>query len=820
MSNSLGNYIMADTPGLTLVNEAGHTIAGGAVIGGGGSSFTFRNAGTVTANGSAGIVFAPAATLVNTGTIQAAGGPLTFVNGATNTGGIIRANGSSVTFLGMAPVTGGTLDVINGGNMALNSPVSGASLHIASGAGAFLTSTTYTGGSIDVQGALILQSGAISGGTVSNSGLIQISSGGLSMLSGSISNAGTISIADSSSLQVNGGSTFTNTGVIELNASGGGSALHLVGAGDVTLTGSGSLAMSNSLGNYIMADTPGLTLVNEAGHTIAGGAVIGGGGSSFTFRNAGTVTANGSAGIVFAPAATLVNTGTIQAAGGPLTFVNGATNTGGIIRANGSSVTFLGMAPVTGGTLDVINGGNMALNSPVSGASLHIASGAGAFLTSTTYTGGSIDVQGALILQSGAISGGTVSNSGLIQISSGGLSMLSGSISNAGTISIADSSSLQVNGGSTFTNNGVITMNASGGTSDLRLSGGGSVTLTGSGSLAMSSSLGNSITADTPGMTLVNDAGHTIAGAGRIGTAGSSFTFQNAGTVAATGGGIVLGPQVTFGNFAGGTLTGGTYNVASTFQFTGADIVTNAAGITLDGAGARIVDHAGNSGIRNFANNTGSFAALNGAVLPTLGAFTNSGAVAIGSGVTLAASGYRQTAGSTILNGTLAAPVTLEAGSLSGTGTINGSLVNAGGTINPGNSPGPLYIAGDFEQRLAGVLSLVLTPTGLDQLIIGGAATLGGTLNILLADGLLPTHGQSFSILQFASRGGTEFATANLPNPWSRLLYLDNEVLFQYQTPEPASWLLLAGGLACMLRRKHSAVSRSVEPVSRGSRVA
>ena len=34
--------------------------------------------------------------------------------------------------------------------------------------------------------------------------------------------------------------------------------------------------------------------------------------------------------------------------------------------------------------------------------------------------------------------------------------MLSGSMTNTGTISIADSSSLQVTGGSTFTNNGVI----------------------------------------------------------------------------------------------------------------------------------------------------------------------------------------------------------------------------------------------------------------------------------------------------------------------------------------------------------------------------
>ena len=808
MSNSTGNRIYADTPGMTLLNAAGHTISGAGMIGAAGSPFTFQNAGTVTASGSAGMVFTPTATLVNTGLIRAAGGPLTFLNGAANTLGTIRADGSTVSFSG-GLVSGGTLDVVNGGAMALNSNVSGTTLQVASGAGATLAAATYNGGSINVQGTLTLQSAEVAGGTVVNSGTIQTATGYRSALGGSVTNTGTISVADYSGLRFTGGSAYANNGLITLNAGAYGvSDLGLAGGGTVTLAGSGSLAMSNSTGNRIYADNPGMTLLNAAGHTISGAGMIGTGGSPLTFQNAGTVTASGSSGMVFHTAATLVNTGLIRAAGGPLTFLNGAANTGGTIRADGSAASFDG-GRISGGTLDVINGGSMALNSTnISDAALQIASGAGATLIGATYTGGSINVQGTLTLQSVTVAGGTVANSGLIQNAMGGMSSLGGSVTNTGTIDVADSSGLQFTGGSAYANNGLITLNAAGGSSDLRLAGGGTVTLSGGGSLAMSNSAGNHISADTPGMTLVNAAGHTISGAGVIGGSGAAFSFQNAGTVAATGGGIVLGSAVTFANFANQTLTGGTYNIAATFQFTGADIVTNAANITLDGPGARIVDHAGNSGIRNFANNTGSFAALNGAVLPTLGAFTNSGAMVIGSGVTLAASGYRQTAGSTVLNGTLAAPVTLEAGSLSGAGTIDGSLVNAGGTIDPGNSPGPLYIAGDLEQRLAGILNLVLTPTGFDQLLIGGAATLGGTLNILLADGFLPTHGQSFSILQFASRGGTQFATANLPNPWSRLLYLDNEVLFQYQTPEPASWLLLAGGLGWMLRRRRPAASR------------
>ena len=371
---------------------------------------------------------------------------------------------------------------------------------------------------------------------------------------------------------------------------------------------------------------------------------------------------------------------------------------------------------------------------------------------------------------------------------------------------------LEFTGGSTYTNNGQIALNGT-----LLLAGSGAVTLAGTGTLT---STGGTIAAYDPSMTLVNGASHAIAGFGTVGGGGAGFTFDNLGTVAASGGpgltftggafqnngtlAINAGSQVfvtgSFDNFASQTLTGGTYDLSCTFGFADADMVTNAADIILDGAG-HIVDQMYVDGLRNFAANSGSFTLENGASLPTLGQFTNSGSMSIGAGSTMQATGYTQTAGTTIVNGTLDTPVTLDGGTLSGTGHVTGAVVNAAGTINPGNSPGTLYFDSSFEQDAAGVLNMEIGSGGFDRLIVGGAADLGGTLNILLASGYYPVYGQTFDIMEYASYSGT-FATVNLPSPWSVLIYGDHELSFEYIAPEPASWLMLAGGLGLIWRRR------------------
>ena len=79
--------------------------------------------------------------------------------------------------------------------------------------------------------------------------------------------------------------------------------------------------------------------------------------------------------------------------------------------------------------------------------------------------------------------------------------------------------------------------------------------------------------------------------------------------------------------------------------------------------------------------------------------------------------------------------VTLSGGVLRGAGTVR-RIVNSGGTVEPGSSPGTLTIDGDFTQTAGGTLKLEIagSATGqFDRLIVGEVASLGGTLAIVSA---------------------------------------------------------------------------------------
>jgi hypothetical protein len=132
--------------------------------------------------------------------------------------------------------------------------------------------------------------------------------------------------------------------------------------------------------------------------------------------------------------------------------------------------------------------------------------------------------------------------------------------------------------------------------------------------------------------------------------------------------------------------------------------------------------------------------------------------------------GFTQTAGSTTLNGgTIASSTTMniQGGTFTGVGTETGNLTSSGQAI-PGLPIGTLTVSGNYTQSSSGALSVDIgghTPgTQYDQLNLtgSGAASLGGTLNVSLANGFIPVGGDSFTIMSFASRSGT-FGTLNVP---------------------------------------------------------
>jgi T5SS/PEP-CTERM-associated repeat protein len=104
-------------------------------------------------------------------------------------------------------------------------------------------------------------------------------------------------------------------------------------------------------------------------------------------------------------------------------------------------------------------------------------------------------------------------------------------------------------------------------------------------------------------------------------------------------------------------------------------------------------------------------------------------------------------------------------GQVRGDGNIVASIQN-GGLVSPGTSPGALHIQGVYTQTAAGKLQIDLagtTPgTQYDQLLVSGAVSLAGTLEVMLSSGFIPAENNAFDILDFASLTGT-FTTLSLP---------------------------------------------------------
>ena len=307
------------------------------------------------------------------------------------------------------------------------------------------------------------------------------------------------------------------------------------------------------------------------------------------------------------------------------------------------------------------------------------------------------------------------------------------------------------------------------------------------------------IYADAPGTSIINQAGATfdfqadaslsnayglytgvsftnsgiLQKSAGTGTSSISFSLSNTGTIEVDSG--TLYQSGSFSNFSGTTLTGGTYFVSGTgqFEFAGANIVTNAASIILDGTSSEIINTSNGNALAGFTTNAaaGQFTVQDGGSFTTAGALSNAGEITVSGASTLTISGaLTQSGGSTILaGGTLSSTtstVTISGGVLGGTGTVEGNVNNPSVQVSPGtiDSAGTLTIQGNYTQGAGGSLNIALgglgAGVGYDQLAVTGTASLGGTINISTINGYVPAVGTSFQVLTFASKTG-DFQTYN-----------------------------------------------------------
>ncbi|MEM8875513.1 MAG: hypothetical protein AAGD32_14800 [Planctomycetota bacterium] len=668
-----------------------------------------------------------------------------------------------------------------------------------------------TGGTIEaLEGSIVqLLSGAdITAGLIDTpdaTGAVAVV-GGANVFLADLTTSARIEVAGNTDFGITG--TIINNGSISLDGTGVSTDVEL--QTNATLAGNGTLVMDGPNAGINDATTTQLILTNGVDHSIVGEGDIGD--NTINVVNNGTILANVVGGTLsLDPAAGVdgfVNNGTLDAIdGGNLALAAGGhTNSTTINAFADSSVTLLSGVDLTGGTLDT----------PDATGEVNVAGGANVVLTDVT--------------NDGRINVGTNTDFGVTN---------------------------------SLTNNGVITLDGSGASTDFELQ--SDVTLGGTGSLLLDGPNAGVNDATTTQLLLTQSSGHTIEGEGDIGD--NAINLINAGTVEANVGGasLTIDPAETTTNTgtfrasSGGTLqlaigehdnTDGTYEAlaGSTLETTSATaVVTNlGAGNVLVGGTYRAIDGTlnispigfdlaiNNATIElygltattdlfddagsapgalvsgNFDTNNGTFRLAGGAEftshLASGASFVNEGTVLIGAGSTFTVDDN--------VSGVLAF-VNGSPDTLMGEGTLVANLVNElGGVVSPGDTEdaiGVFTVDGTALLSDSGTLVIDIAGTGdNDLLVVTDLVTVSGTIEVDLLGGFVPEQDETFLIIA----GAADLVDPQMP------LVVDNSPLVDFVTfadlpngdvylqavliPEPAGLgVLAAAGL--LLRRRRAA---------------
>ena len=350
---------------------------------------------------------------------------------------------------------------------------------------------------------------------------------------------------------------------------------------------------------------------------------------------------------------------------------------------------------------------------------------------------------GASVVIGGTASANTLESSGTVTLRAGTLSLAgAGQFNSGSTLLWSGISTMTGTGTTTIAAGGTLTINDAFIAGDHFLRGGRTLTLNGTGSWSGLDNLrmGEGAAFNIAGtFTATNNQDafwfggaqptlHVLAGGVLKKTTGSGVSrfgalATNDGTVRGESGILDLNGGLTNFNSGTNTLTGGAYVVSggSTLRFPNANIVTNAASITLAGNGSQILDEASQNALRNLATNAAGSKLILLPALTVPGAFTNNGLLSIGDN-----------------NDSFTTTTTFTQTS---TGTLG---ITVGGT-----TPG----------------------VNLGHLQAGGAATLAGTLALTTNPAFTPVEGQTFTIANYASKSGKFKTITGRQIPGSPLAY-------------------------------------------------
>ena len=583
---------------------------------------------------------------------------------------------------------------IDGGTLSAGSTENDKTLQQTGG------STNF--GNVTGTGSLYVTNGTMMIGELTQSSM-EVASGGILNITSStnsgqlptlqVDSGGTMNIQGGGDLNVTG-STLTNNATITIGTGTNTSPaiLYLSPTGNVLLTGTGTVVL-NGAGND--AD---LTVAINSTLTIDTHQIISGHGDlTGAITNNGTIDANISGSTLALSSSSLTNNGTLEATGGGLLELDQMTLTVGAIgqiktTGTGSAIIIGSTSTLNGQgtvTANLINDGT--IDSTVSGGTLSFASqtitqSGGQLLASA---GATLNIAGATIL------GGSLGGAGTLAAS--GATLNSVTILASANLPVVDHSTVTV--ADALTNNGIITVNPTGGSDPtILLFTGGNVSLTGSGQIVLNSPGADAQIKTDPTSTLSIGSGQSIVGTGEINAA-----FINGGAVDANAAGqtlSILPGSIT--NNATFESTGGTLDLHGTSITQGStgQIIAQSGTVNLNTAtvsGGSISSSGGalmlnSADLINITNPLGdTLPIVSGSTVALGGTFTNQGAVLVNSNqiapaavLSFGAGSILTGAGSIMLNdaGALAqlnGALTQQSGStIAGEGEINAALTNQG----------------------------------------------------------------------------------------------------------------------------------------------
>ncbi|GMV25823.1 MAG: hypothetical protein AMXMBFR58_18540 [Phycisphaerae bacterium] len=773
LSNHGGNVIQSAPAHTNSLHNVDCTIRGSGALGNNSAGIWNLPGGFIEASGSSGLVINPSDSLGcrNEGVMKAIAGGRLYLDGSNfnNLDGTIHADQDGIVYMRTASITGGEFT--------------------ASGNGYF----THTGGN-----STILTD-------VTSHAPYYIPDGYTTYFRNSFANHATITMQSSyygtTFLINNGNFVLTGGGTLSLSNHGGN---YVYGTtGNLVFTNQDNLITgSGQFGNNQMS------VVNNATIQATGssGLVLNPFDAGGFDNNALLEAANGGRlyldGLGFDN-----NDGTIHAADGGIVFLRSAGITGGEFTAAGS-----GYFTQTGGNSPVLT--NVTSHAPVympDGYNMRFRNtfiNTGVLTMQSSYYGTTFLVEGGDLTLTG---GGTISlsnhgsnyvydasntykliNQDNLITGSGQFGNNSLGIVNNATISAAGSSGLVLNpndslgldnnsvmeaaaggrlylDGYGFDNSGGVIHAANDGIVFFRTAGitGGQLTATGNGYFSQTGGTNTVLTNVSSSAPVYMPDGHVMRFNGTYNNTGSLFmqssyygtTFLLESNVTLTGNGSVIlsnhGGNYIYGVSAALVLTNEGNTISGCGQFGNNQLVI------VNGPGGKIESNV-SGGMNINPSNTGGFTnqgllrvSGTGVLSINDGPFTTSGQVIVDAGRKLdrTSGDFVQTGGTAIANGEIEVDSNnylLQGGSLGGGGLVDSNVINSGGSVSPGNSPGTLTIEGNYTQQTGGELFIEVGGKNageFDKLIVTGTTSLAGSIRLANLNGYVADPGDQVTVV-------------------------------------------------------------------------